>query len=368
MRENDTTSQNQPDVWALAKKLTPSILGGNANALYSPVCIFEGLRAMKLGAKENTLEELDELTEESGASSNSAYGLLPAEGLDAYHEYQAKIATGVWVDTKATPTDEFVHACSENALALSRVSFADKNAGEEVSRWISTQTNGLLKPPISFDPQMTACVVSALYLKDAWKHQFDKADTEHGVFLAESGETEVSYMSTSRTLEVQDTAAGTLVSYALSNEARMLFLLPDEGVSAAELLKNGAALDAFKNFAPQSELVELYIPKFTCETTDVNLDQSFIRAGFKSATAPNLELMTGSRDNLASYVHGAKLTIDEDGLEAGAYFYMVSVGGLPPFFDEKPKARVIRFDRPFLYAVVSASGDPLFLGSVFEGE
>ncbi|MBQ7626827.1 MAG: hypothetical protein IJS87_07230 [Rhodocyclaceae bacterium] len=78
--------------------------------------------------------------------------------------------------------------------------------------------------------------------------------------------------------------------------------------------------------------------------------------------------MTGAEDTPATYIHGAKIAIDEDGLEAGAYFVMECFDGCAFEEMEPPKPRIIVLDRPFLYAVLSRTGQPLFVGTVTRTE
>lgn len=73
--------------------------------------------------------------------------------------------------------------------------------------------------------------------------------------------------------------------------------------------------------------------------------------------------LTGKASTPASYAHGARLTVDEEGAEGSAYFSMAVRAGLPP---EMPTPRPITFDRPFLFALVSDTDRPLFLGCVDE--
>lgn len=98
------------------------------------------------------------------------------------------------------------------------------------------------------------------------------------------------------------------------------------------------------------------------------MNMALIKAGFATAGMPDLSPMTGQTGTPASYAHGARIAVDEDGIEAGAYFAMVACAGAMPELWEPPKPRVIVLDRPFAYVVVSRTGQPLFIGTVCSPE
>lgn len=165
-------------------------------------------------------------------------------------------------------------------------------------------------------------------------------------------------------LSVEDTDFGLLVECPFSNGASMVFVLPNVGLTLDGVLADGSALEAIVAFAGEEIDVELHLPKFSCETTVEGMATTLTNAGFSTASMPDLTPMTGMDRVPANYFHGAKIAIDEIGIEAGAYFAMIVPAGLPPERLEPSKPRLIVFDRPFLYAVVSRTGQPLFVGTV----
>ena len=385
--------------WQIARKTAASILNGTENAVYSPACIHEALRLIRLGASGATAAELDALL---GTHTESGDWLgLAREKRWAYEDYLARLASGVWLDEHAKPAGAFLDACAQQAVPVTRADLRAPAAGAEITRWISEQTEGLLAPKIALSPLTLACVASALYLKDAWKEKFPKGATERKPFYCDGNAMDADFMvSYELELPFADTELGTLVGYPLSHGAMMVMLLPAEGLSLAQILENGSAIDALREFKRTSandddneerfarfcqlqqdgydldEIerilhpapVELHLPKFTCETTVQDMVTALQRAGFVSANTPALMPMTGAENTPATYIHGAKIAIDEDGLEAGAYFVMECPMGCAFEEMEPPKPRIIVLDRPFLYAVLSRTGQPLFVGTVTRTE
>lgn len=348
--------------WRVARKLTDSMLDGKGNRVYSPACIHEGLRAVRLGARGTTADELDKLIGPS-IPYDDWLGLERAAEW-SYKGYAAHIATSAWLDKKAKPSRAFLDACRRSGVPIKNADFSSPTAGEAISRWISEQTEGLLQPSMKPDALALACIASALYFKDAWVNGFSKALTREGPFHAEGGDREARFMVEEAKLPVLDARFGTLVGCPLSNGASMVFALPDEEATLPGILAGESVLEAIAAFDAEPADVELHLPKFTCETTLGGMEGIFAEAGFATAGAPDLRKMTGRGNTLVSFAHGAKISIDENGIEAGAYFAAIACAGMPPEDWEPPKPRMIVLDRPFLYALVSRTGQPLFIGTV----
>ena len=352
--------------WSIAAKTAPTVLKGDANAVYSPACIYEGLRIVRMGAGGASARELDELLGVEKPEGD----WLGLERIDKwpYEDYKAHIAAGVWLDRRAEPSTDFVEECHVGEVSITETDLAAPDAGEQITQWISDKTEGLLAPTVDLDADALACVASALYLKDAWSNEFDKNATKRSAFHAEGGDIDADFMTAEVDLPVADTDFGVVVGYPLSNGASMVFALPNEDVALADLIADGSLLDAVRDFCGEVVDVELHVPKFACETTVDGMNMALSRAGFTTAEMPDLAPMTGRAETTASYVHGARIAIDEDGIEAGAYFAMVACAGAMPELWEPPKPRVIVLDRPFAYVIVSRTRQPLFIGTVCSPE
>ena len=63
---------------------------------------------------------------------------------------------------------------------------------------------------------------------------------------------------------------------------------------------------------------------------------------------------------LSKAQHATRVTIDEEGCTAVAYTVMMAAGGTMPPDDEVDFV----LDRPFIFAIISADGLPMFVGVV----
>ena len=71
------------DAWSVAEKTAGYVLSGKENAVYSPVCIYEGLHAIRLGSEGRTKDELDALLGSDGKSGDWL-GLEREDGAEAF--------------------------------------------------------------------------------------------------------------------------------------------------------------------------------------------------------------------------------------------------------------------------------------------
>ena len=111
-------------------------------------------------------------------------------------------------------------------------------------------------------------------------------------------------------------------------------------------------------------IVNLAVPKFDV-SSDLNLNAGLQALGvtdvFSDDTAdfsPMIENADGVF--LSSAKHAARVAIDEEGVTAAAYTVMMEAGAAEPPDEEID----FTLDRPFVFAITSQDGLPLFIGVV----
>ena len=112
--------------------------------------------------------------------------------------------------------------------------------------------------------------------------------------------------------------------------------------------------------------VELHLSKFCCEMTCGDVGAALERLGFSTALMSSIEPIAGVAEVPVECVRGAKIVVDEGGIEAGAYTAMVVCAGASDFDIEPRAPRAIALNRPFAFALVSRTGEPLFVAVVAE--
>ena len=149
----------------------------------------------------------------------------------------------------------------------------------------------------------------------------------------------------------------------------MWFLLPDEGVSAEELLQDPEAISfllstqygSWEN--NKNLIIHLSLPKFDI-SSQLSLDQTLQGLGLTDvfdADAADFSPLTDTKGIFLSEVrHGTRVAIDEQGVTASAYTIMPGAGAaMPP--DEEID---FTLDRPFVFAIYGPDNLPLFVGIV----
>ena len=362
----NASSTASQQAWRVARALGHELVNQNANIVWSPACVASLLAVAREGASGTTRHELDALLGADNClgtgnflEKDDPFGLKPLSSW-GYKDYAASMAVAAWISNAASPSDTFLRRCADCSVHVSIADLGDPQVGREVSDWISEQTRGLLSPSVELSPLVLACLVSALYLKDAWETPFYKDETETGAFHAPSGDIQVAYMNGIRSSRVIEKNGFTAFELGLSQGVSMLFALPDG--DSARFEDALPLLEQLSRGEGNQEDIDLSIPRFECETSVSNLDSLLTAAGVSTASAMELVPMVGEAVASTQIVHGAKLSLDERGIEAGAYTKMIVCAGALPF--DLPEPRRIILDKPFYVALASRNGTPLFIGNV----
>ena len=143
---------------------------------------------------------------------------------------------------------------------------------------------------------------------------------------------------------------------------RMVFVLPEEGVTPESLLQRQGFL---------SELAEGYegarviwsVPKFDVKSS-VDLVDALNTLGVADAFAADKADFTPLTDNIAyvsSVMQAARVKIDEEGVEAAAYTEIVAKSDGAP---EPSPVVEMNLNRPFAFVIFDGNDVPLFVGTV----
>lgn len=240
--------------------------------------------------------------------------------------------------------------------------------------WLDEQTGGLLKEQVSgqkLKEQTVLALAATIYFRAKWSSEFAEGMTEDSVFHAQAGDLDCAYMR-------KEQCSGTYywgdqfcaASQSLNESGCMWFLLPDQGVSAQELLQDPQAITFLMSqdrgqWEDQKQmLINFSIPKFDV-SSKIDMKEGLKNLGITDVLQPETaDFSTLATDADGAYLdqadHAARVAIDEHGVTAAAYTVMAACGTAMPVGEE------IDFvlDRPFLFAVTGDDGLPLFVGVV----
>lgn len=241
--------------------------------------------------------------------------------------------------------------------------------------WLNERTGGFLEDSageISLDPAAAAVIAATVYFSARWERGFSQELNGLRLFHAPSGDVEREFMNGTFTQKYYpcDGFTGVELSFRLGGSMR--FLLPKDGVSPEELLRDPDALDFLMSPSlagregTQAE-IRLSVPKFDV-TCDTDLVSTLRDLGVTDAFEPEAADLSNLTDEpngelwISRVLHSARVRVDEEGCEAAAFAYIEAPRSKP---SQEPETIDLILDRPFLFSVME-EGLPLFTGVVNE--
>lgn len=361
------------------------LLNGNDTTAYSPTALYTAL---------SMVSEL--------ADSSSRDALLNALGVDSTEQLRrysgdlwrylcanpkikapgkVTVSNALWLNQDYTFNGETLQNLANHYYVASYTGDMIKDIPELVSKWVKKQTNNLLDCKVEPTNDTIAVLLSAIYFYDEWAEHFDKHDTTEGRFRAGTmGEHETNlsaeewvpcnYMNRTQQDWAYYCGGGVTASVQyFKNGGKMLFILPDEGSSPADILGNAEILTNLLNWeelGKSTAQVEWAIPRFTMKKT-LNLKDGLTALGLGElfdAFGNPLPLLSGNGTPafIGKAEQGTAISIDEIGCEATSY---VEIGLMEGALDSSPENLVqMHLTRPFVFAILSENDVPLFLGVI----
>lgn len=285
------------------------------------------------------------------------------------------LANSLWLDQNLAYQNATVQTLADSYYAsVLQGQLGSDEVNAALRSWINQQTGGLLEQQaagIELPPETLLALASTIYYRCHWAagYSFVPEANTKDIFHTPHGEETVTYMHQS--LDYGPYYYGDNYAAAclhLADGSRMWLILPDEGSSPAQFLESGGIEAILNGQAKIAEIkVNLCVPKFDI-SADFDLTDSMKALGMvdvfstKANFSGILQQDTDS-DSLGLISHAARVTIDEEGIEAAAYTLIADAGSAPPM-DTAEIDLVL--NRPFLFLIESRDGLPLFAGIVNE--
>ena len=341
------------------------------NQVYSPLSIYIALSMLAETASGETqaqilsllgIGDLDSLRDEVSALWNACYCDDGASNL--------LLADSLWLSSDLDYHQDAIDALAKHYYAsVFRGTMGDPAYDSMLQQWINDQTGNLLEQQVSqlsMDPSTIAALVNTVYFRSGWTEEFSPSQTSQDTFHAPDGDMTCDFMHASDSQIYYQGGCFTGISCGFDNGCSMWFLLPDEDTAPAALLRDSELLALFSGSAGniQSEYltVNAAIPKFDV-SSDQELSDMLKALGVTDAFAPDTADFSALSDGdvfLSSIQHAARVKIDEEGAEAAAFTVEMDEGAAMP-----PEEEVdFILNRPFVFAITTRDGLPLFLGIV----
>ena len=337
------------------------------NIMISPLSISYALAMTLNGAEGETRTAMMEALRFNNITLeeiNNSYKSLSEKITEIDKRVILNIANSVWVEDRLEVKQAFIDALVEyfNAEGY-QFNISDPGIVDEVNKWISDNTNGLIKDMVDEIPQdVVMILINAIYFKGKWRYQFDEGDTRPESFTLKNGtEVDVDMMFNESNYKVRTTEDIIIAElpYGQGNFV-MDVILPVEGKTTSDILplltdENWSDWTANMN---ESE-IKLYMPRFKYkykkELSEILSDMGM---GVAFTGAADFSNIADQGLAISKVLHQTFIENNEEGTEAAAAtVVMMELTSVPP------APQVLRLDRPFLYIIRETSTDTIiFMG------
>ena len=354
-------------VLAFADRTLGKIFADSENRVYSPISLYVALSMLTEMTAGETKQQVMELL---GAADSE---MLRQQNKDLWigvytddGRSVCRLANGAFLRENADVKQEAVDTLADWHFASTyRVPMGTEEADKAIAGWLNQNTGGLLSEEtgnIRTDGNDLLRLYNTIYYKSGWQDAFKSSQTKQDTFTAANGakqKTEFMHRTESGSYRKGDgyTAAPRSLNYG-----RMVFVLPDEGVTPESLLQRQGFLAELTGDYSAAELV-WSVPKFDVKSsTELNgvLQALGVTDAFDMAEA-DFTPLTDNGAFLSSAMQAARVKIDEEGVEAAAYTEIVCADSA---MMEVPPTVEMDLDRPFLFVIFDNSNVPLFVGTV----
>lgn len=361
--------ENVPDLVPFSAETAQTLfLGRNENTVYSPVSLYMALAMLEEATGGSTRQQIADLlnTEQFSAAGNALWRMTYQNGLG-----QTTPANSLWVGEKYPVQPLFTQRLADIYYADSfSVPMGTSAADTAMQAWLNKHTGNLLEKEVSqlSTKQETAlALLSTLYFHHNWSEAFPASRTENDLFTLVDG-------TIFSTPFMHDEGAGAWhqgegyvsVDRHFQEGGKMRLVLPDEGILPQELLsKPGTVTDMLTAQQEQRSMIHWSVPKFDVSGS-LELSNQLKALGitdvFRQGKADFSPALGEVQATLDSVQQAARVQIDENGCTAAAFTaLMADSTAMPP-----DSVLDFNLNRPFLFIILSDTGLPLLIGTVYE--
>lgn len=350
------------------------------NVVFSPLSIAFAFAMVRVGAKGETAEQLDEafgfpaefdaafnaLT--NGLATASAPPIPPAPTGEVDQDPPPAppiltLANALFLQDGYPMLDRFLRTLTEQYGSQVRtVDFGDQLAAlNEVNGWANQYTAGRIPKILeTVDPLTRAVIANAVYLKADWTRPFDEAGDRD--FAVAGRQVQVPMMDRKDRLGYATGAGWQAVDIPYFGDTlAMRVIAPTGDKTPADLLTPGVLAAAAKTEPTE---LSLTMPLWDFGTTfDLKalMPELGVTDLFVEGTADLTGMTEAERLFITQAVHKANITVDELGTVASAVTALsagVTSAQVPP-----PVS--VTLDRPFVFQIIDVkTGATLFVGHV----
>lgn len=342
------------------------IFTGGENTVYAPISLYAALGMLTELTDGETRQQVMALL--SAADTEALRQQINRLWISVYQDGDAvcRLANAAFLRENADVKQSAADTLAEWYYASSyRVPMGTEEADKTIAGWLNQQTGGLLSEEtgnIRTDMDNLLRLYNTIYYKAGWRAAFESGQTKADTFTAADGSRQrVNFMHLTETGDVLRGEGYTAAPKSLQY-GRMVFVLPDEGVTPESLLQREGFLAELTECDDGARVV-WSVPKFDVKSS-VELEDVLRTLGVADAfdaDKADFAPLTDGDAVVSSVMQAARVKIDEEGVEAAAYTE-ISVKDSAPM--EPPSVVEMNLNRPFLFVIFNGDNVPLFVGTV----
>jgi serine protease inhibitor len=337
----------------------------NTDVCVCPLGVSQVVRLSEMGSGGKTKAEYSRLMGGGAAKNADVAAYISnlqtvAAAPDPY--VKASIANCLWASPAVKLKAGFENLLKGGTAEVRKVKLGTPAANSAISQWFRDHTEGKIDG--AGDPASVGTgivLTNAVYFKGTWQAKFDRAKTKDGEFTSFDGrKSAVPMMRIDNKFACHEENWCEAIRMPYGNgDVAFYAFLPSEKETVDSLIRNlqGKKWSEFLGGFGEPSTVEVLLPRFKTDWS-AGLDDALKALGLKSAFNPakaDFSRMSAFKPLwVQSVAQSTIISVDEEGTEAasGTEQHLSCAGSIP-----------LKFDRPFLYAIVDDStGVILFLG------
>ena len=351
------------------------------NQIWSPANAAVALAVLAETASGSTRQEVLDLLGVSDVQTLRGYISAIWESANNAREHNfSTIANSLWISRDMGYDRSVMDTLAgEYHASVYQAELGSGAANSAIQSWVNNNTGGLLKQMsrgIDVSAQAPAidtvlALAATVHIQSKWSTEFNAALNTRDVFHGAVSDVNVTYMNQkkSQMYYYWGDSFGA-VSLFMENGLKMWFILPDADKTIGDVLADEGYLAALNSPSVSYEnqkymKVNLSVPKFDVSDS-MDLKAGLAELGLTEVFDPNGgDFGTTFRTDLPIFVsrvnQASRVTIDEKGVTAASYIELNWGAGAA-----MPPEEIIDFvlDRPFIFAIASNQGVPLFVGTI----
>ncbi|OPZ90350.1 MAG: Serpin (serine protease inhibitor) [Firmicutes bacterium ADurb.Bin419] len=342
------------------------------NSLVSPLSVLIALSMTANGAEGETLTQMEKvLGMDIPIRELNEYLYTYVNNLPNEDKSKLNIANSIWFrDNKDrfTVDQAFLQKNSDYYKAAAYKSPFDSQTVKDINNWTKKSTDNMINKIVEdIDPDTVMLLINAVTFDAKWKYVYTKNDVPKDSFTSIDGSIEnIDFMHSSENKYIYDEKVSGFIKPYFNDKYSFVALMPNENVSIKDYIANLSGND-FVNIIKSAEdaSVIAYLPKFSYSYS-ITLNDTLKNLGMPKAFSPDEaefgKLGKSSDGNIyiGNVLHKTFISVDELGTKAGAATKVEMQDKLAVISE-----RVVRLDRPFVYAIVDNSTNlPVFIGTV----